>query len=517
MDYEKKYKEALERAKEKYTKCYSPALLDYIFPELKSEDVEIRRSIIRNLKRYIKCIKDGYDASSAKDFVVKEIEKQIAWLEKQGKQKPTLPKWKYKNDNTPLLRDSLILNKYGCVAKSPSGAFVNDVWVIDYDELAKLPKEELEKQGEQETLCDKCRKEHPSHSCQDITELGRCSVEHEQDTDNSYCQENCKGFQETGKCFADGDCKAKREAESNDKNEPKFHEGDWVIYNNDICQIVKREEGCNILVTQFGVEKEPVNERNLSTAKLWDISDANEGDVLFHSDSASNGIFIFKEIIDKGFAKGVICYCDYDSEDHFCLGEHHTCCWTDAKILYPATKEQRDTLFAKMKEAGYAFDFEKKELKKLGQPEVTKTSDQEEIAEIPFGAKDSELQEATYFIPKGFHAEIDDDKVVIKKGEKPAAWSEEDEKRIANILSVLSVQVCWDGATGEKMNPYQKEIDWLKSLKDRVQPKQEWSEDDKKMLESIIYDFGKGRQSTTSQDNWLKSLAPWSIPKIRFV
>lgn len=67
------------------------------------------------------------------------------------------------------------------------------------------------------------------------------------------------------------------------------------------------------------------------------------------------------------------------------------------------------------------------------------------------------------------------------------------------------------------MNPYQKEIDWLKSLKDRVQPKQEWSEDDKKMLESIIYDFGKGRQSTTSQDNWLKSLAPWSIPKIRFV
>lgn len=42
-----------------------------------------------------------------------------------------------------------------------------------------------------------------------------------------------------------------------------------------------------------------------------------------------------------------------------------------------ATKEQRDTLFAKMKEAGYAFDFKKKELKKLGQSEVTKTSDQE--------------------------------------------------------------------------------------------------------------------------------------------
>ena len=449
MDYEKKYKEALERARKLQENSNGMILKKWlwnIFPELKeSKDNRIMK-VIR-----------GWIYTRPASFFDNGISKEeiLAWLEKQGKQKPTLPKWKYKNDNTPLLRDSLILNKYGCVAKSPSGAFVNDVWVIDYDELAKLPKEELEKQGEQETLCDKCRKEHPSHSCQDITELGRCSVEHEQDTDNSYCQENCKGFQETGKCFADGDCKAKREAESNDKNEPKFHEGDWVIYNNDICQIVKREEGCNILVTQFGVEKEPVNERNLSTAKLWDISDARDGDVLFHSDSASNGIFIFKEIIDKGFAKEVICYCDYDSEDHFCLGEHHTCCWTDAKILYPATKEQRDLLFQKMKEAGYIFDFEKKELKKLSQSEVTKTSDQEEIAEIPFGAKDSELQEATFYIPKGFHAEIDNDMAVIKKGNKEdESWFKEIELMCLNFSNDTD---------------YREEFfTWLKSLKQRI-------------------------------------------------
>jgi len=35
----------------------------------------------------------------------------------------------------------------------------------------------------------------------------------EQKPTDSYCQENCKGFQETGRCFADGECKAKREAE----------------------------------------------------------------------------------------------------------------------------------------------------------------------------------------------------------------------------------------------------------------------------------------------------------------
>ena len=41
--------------------------------------------------------------------------------------------------------------------------------------------------------------------------------------------------------------------------------------------------------------------------------------------------------------------------------------------------------------------------------------------DIPFGAKDSKLQEVSYYIPEGFHAEIEDNKVIIKKGEqKPA-------------------------------------------------------------------------------------------------
>lgn len=46
-----------------------------------------------------------------------------------------------------------------------------------------------------------------------------------------------------------------------------------------------------------------------------------------------------------------------------------------------------------------------------------------------------------------------------------SAWNKEDEERIKNILSVLDAQECYDGATGKKMNPYQKEIDWLKSIK----------------------------------------------------
>lgn len=100
----------------------------------KEDDVR-RRSTIQVLE-YARSL-DAYNQYGKAD-----IDKNIAWLEKQGEQKPTLPKWKYKKDNTPLLRDSIILNKYGGVAKSPSGAIVSDVWVLDYDELAKLPKEE---------------------------------------------------------------------------------------------------------------------------------------------------------------------------------------------------------------------------------------------------------------------------------------------------------------------------------------------------------------------------------------
>ena len=111
--------------------------------------------------------------------------------------------------------------------------------------------------------------------------------------------------------------------------------------------------------------------------------------------------------------------------------------------------EQRGTLMKAMTDAGYTFDFDKKELKKI-----------ENEIEIPFGAKDSELQEVTYYIPKGFHAEIDDNKVVIKKCEKPAAWSEEDERMYRGLHNLIySTQYC----------DSRKELsDWLKSIKQRI-------------------------------------------------
>lgn len=149
------------------------------------------------------------------------------------------------------------------------------------------------------------------------------------------------------------------------ESEHKFHEGDWVVYNNDICQIVKREEGCNKLVTVFGIEKELVNERNLSTARLWTVQDTKDGDVICYRDEIS----LYKNEI-KNYDKqdttfgGFVYYCCYDGKN-FITNSFYLLTEQEEIDIYPATKEQREILMKAMNNAGYEFDIEKKELKKF--------------------------------------------------------------------------------------------------------------------------------------------------------
>lgn len=226
MDYEKKYKETLEKAKVflKRWECVEEANSSLvmeevkdIFPELKvSEDERIRKALIE-LVKYAK--RGCFEILKGMPFNVVSMDAMLAWLEKQGDEKPTLPKWKYKKDNMPLLRDSIILNKYGGVAKSPSGAIISDAWVLDYDELAKLPKEEVEKQDEQ----------NPTN-----------------------------------------------------KIEPKFKVGDWCIDNEDatIFQIVKVLDNTYTYKTNEGSVYSCTHYSLENDARLWTIKDAKDRDIL---------------------------------------------------------------------------------------------------------------------------------------------------------------------------------------------------------------------------------------------
>lgn len=78
MDYEKKYKEALEMAKVAVLNGHQN-LMEGIFPELReSEDEKVRKALIDGFKRYD-------DGALFNGCLVREI---LPWLEKQGEQKP---------------------------------------------------------------------------------------------------------------------------------------------------------------------------------------------------------------------------------------------------------------------------------------------------------------------------------------------------------------------------------------------------------------------------------------------
>ena len=124
--------------------------------------------------------------------------------------------------------------------------------------------------------------------------------------------------------------------------------------------------------------------------------------------------------------------------------------------VFPATKEQRDILFQKMKEAGYEWNAEKKELRKI---------------------------------------------------EQNNSWSEDDEKMLNDILMCGEHHCYLDDGN----------IAWLKSLKDRVQPqpKKEWSKEDSERLLRIHQFIWANRKGDTDeiyqqeQDaDWIMSLNP---------
>lgn len=241
-----------------------------------------------------------------------------------------------------------------------------------------------------------------------------------------------------------------------DNPEPKFREGEWVVHNHDICQIVKREEGCNKLVTVFGIEKELVNERNLSTAHLWTIQDAKAGDVL----ACGEEILLFKSYSVQG---RISLYCWYNGQtNNFHNKEVVDVLLTTRNKVCPATKEQRDLLFSKMKEAGYEWDAEKKKLKKI---------DDEEVNGEDYGIDGlwhaKRILEKTLGSVSGYQTDdgILDHKAAItavkKLYKQKPTWSEEDGKKLSDILVILS-----GGENCFYNSPIL--INWLKSLKERI-------------------------------------------------
>ena len=140
-----------------------------------------------------------------------------------------------------------------------------------------------------------------------------------------------------------------------DKVESIFNVGEWVTNGSDCTfQIASIENGMYYDTNNCGSDIENIDKYYY----LWTINDAKEGDVL----ATDKSVFIYAKVLyNKPYA-----YCGVDKFGVFkdnCLKNN----WANSvDNIHPATKEQRDTLFAAMKAEGYEWDAEKKELKKRG-------------------------------------------------------------------------------------------------------------------------------------------------------
>ena len=142
------------------------------------------------------------------------------------------------------------------------------------------------------------------------------------------------------------------------KVEAKFKVGDFIV--NDYCmgKIVEITNNAYLLDTEQGIPF------SCHSTRLWDITkDAKDGDVL-----CSNQIIIlFKQWEDNTDYTFVIAHAGIDVSGKLQITNGH---WLINNKSKPATKEQRDILFKKMHEAGYEWDAEHKQLKKLREEDV---------------------------------------------------------------------------------------------------------------------------------------------------
>lgn len=144
--------------------------------------------------------------------------------------------------------------------------------------------------------------------------------------------------------------------------EPNFKVGDWIVQNDNgtVSQITKIINGKD----EYGEYRAYEHTNGYfhtcfeNEYHLWTIADAKDGDVL----ATNNIICIFRKLDKDGYY--IISPCVYTVKGglEIISDENDTIGSCGFK---PTTKEDRDILFRKMKGAGYEWDADKKELRKI--------------------------------------------------------------------------------------------------------------------------------------------------------
>ena len=537
MDYNEKLrlaKEALDSG------SYDKETIEYIFPELKeseSEDERIRKSLIKSFTN-----QHPANFPTVDGFTREQI---LSWLEKQGEENKRLyvrfgeiPEDECSgvyhagelvgkeegvsvydakidnhdnvliciplpiNENTFDTLQNLIeyenrncyLAKGTCVGKgSDNEPIIRNVSIVKRIDNYRIKEQDMKSEQNLDNSCKTYKDEQKLNPCSGT------SFEYNEHTWGMCARDS--GVE----ILIDSNLKAFISLDKTEiyplilnKTAPKFKVGDWITDDTDTYQIVKIEDEWYITDEGDKVCFSVIHQGY----HLWTIQDAKDGDIIVNDFVGGTCVAIYKSFTNDG----TNIYCHLVNND-FCP-KHGT---SNAK-WHPSTKEQRDILFQKMKEAGYEWNDEKKELNMAEsvQPELPNGEDYG-IDSLYHAER---ILEKTLGEVEGYQSNdgILEHKCAIEAvkrlyNQKPA-WSEEDENYENTLISLINEIKNQPLIRLEDWDCY---IDWLKSIKERVQPqpKQEWSEEDKMLLEKIISDYTAASKSFCGHQgklDWLKSL-----------
>lgn len=320
----KAYDEALKKASAAYKDedKHLKETLERIFPELnKNKDEMIKTAILNHLKKMWGNFQD--------DICGVHVEDTIDWIERQGKEEHALKSFKDEDVRKFMQYIEKLAKAYEL--NLPNRSY--DIFAFAKDVLVWL-----EKKGEQ-----KKQVHFPKFTFDDVLAL-QC------------CMETVKKVQEDKELYeklnlihskiydAYSSNTEKINKKPTNKIEQKFKVGDWVVRGDTIAQILDIQEQYYIGLDING--KDFVSSRFLNDNKihLWTLQDAKDGNVLVNG----SNIFIFHHIDNKR----LMGYCHVNMDDgnlYNDIGRNECFCTIDAPIT-PATKEQRDILFKKIKE-----------------------------------------------------------------------------------------------------------------------------------------------------------------------
>jgi len=144
--------------------------------------------------------------------------------------------------------------------------------------------------------------------------------------------------------------------------QPKFKVGTWITDGNITVQIEDIRNNSYIYSDGVLYSTRTVDK----VYHLWTIADSKDSDVLCTYEGGNPKIVFILRGKPEGNCSVLSYYFYYNiMYPHFEPNAERGCLAPKRENVKPATKEQRNLLFAKIKEAGYQWDTNKKELRKI--------------------------------------------------------------------------------------------------------------------------------------------------------